>query len=80
MTTQPIIVTGTESFILSDDCRGVIWQSADGWHGCLNFDVDGDTNFVGPFQSVVGARMAVRSEFTATSAATPRDTAIVRGL
>lgn len=77
---EQLLLPATETFVLSANCRGVIWQTADGWHGCLKFDIDGDTNFVGPFQSVVGARMAVRSEFTAGCAATPRDTAIVRGL
>lgn len=70
----------SETFRLSDTCTGVLWHDETGWHGCLKFDVEGDTNFVGPFASSLGARNALRGEFTATSAATPRDTAIVRGL
>lgn len=69
-----------ESFRLSDDCLGIIWRdNPQGWSGCLRQPA-GDTNFVGPFQSVVGARLAVRSEFIAALSATPRDTAIVGGL
>lgn len=77
--------TVTETFILSDDITGLIWRdrpptgSASGWSGCLRGPA-GDSNFVGPFKSIVGARLAVRSEYVAAQSATPRDTAHVRGL
>jgi len=69
-----------ESFVMSTDVTGVVWRDPDGWRGCLRTAVEGDTNFVGPFISRVGARLAVLSEFTAAVSATPRDTPIVRGL
>lgn len=87
MTSEPIAVlyptapaTVTEMFRLSDDCTGLIWRDRpSGWSGCLRTPT-GDSNFVGPFKSIVGARLAVRSEYVAAQSATPRDTAHVRGM
>mgnify|MGYP001177768744 CR=1 FL=1 len=87
MTSEPIAVlyptapsTVTETFRLSDDCTGLIWRDRpSGWSGCLRGPA-GDSNFVGPFKSIVGARLAVRSEYVAAQSATPRDTAHIRGL
>lgn len=86
-TSEPIAVlyptapaTVTETFILSDDITGLIWRDLpSGWSGCLRGPA-GDSNFVGPFRNIVGARLAVRSEYIAAQSATPRDTAHVRGL
>ena len=72
--------TVSETFRLSDDCTGLILRDRpSGWSGCLRTPT-GDSTFVGPFKSIVGARLAVRSEYIAAQSATPRDTAHVRGL
>lgn len=55
-----------ESFRLADDCSGVIWHDAQGWHGCLKYDIEGNTDFVGPFGLRTAAIDAVKSRFNAT--------------
>lgn len=84
MQPQPIVTlyptapsTVDETFVLSADCTGLIWRDRpSGWSGCLRTAI-GDSNFVGPFRSIVGARLAVRTEFVN---AQPRDIAHIRGL
>lgn len=69
-----------ETFLLSTDVTGLIWHGEPGWSGCLR-QPTGDTNFVGPFKTIVGARMAVRSEYaTGLAAAVIIEPAQVRGL
>lgn len=41
---------------------GVLWKDDEGWHGCLRGDVEGDTNFVGPFDNKESARQALIRE------------------
>ena len=52
-----------ETFRLAADCIGVIWHEPDGWRGNLHWDVEGDTDFVGPFVTIIAAREAVRAAF-----------------
>ncbi len=54
-----------EAFKLADDCDGVIWQNALGWHGCLRWSVEGNTDFVGPFPSRSEAIREVKDAFLA---------------
>jgi hypothetical protein len=55
----------SETFLLDDDCTGVIWHDSAGWSGCLRWTVEGNTNILGPYTSQQQARAAVRSEFRA---------------
>jgi hypothetical protein len=48
-----------ESFRLADNCEGVIWHDAAGWSGCLKWDIEGNTDFVGPFDKRSAAIDAV---------------------
>jgi len=84
--TPPTVTDQPAPVRISTDCLGIVWYVAgdpnlkDGWHGCLKYDVAGETNFVGPFATPLGAQQALRAEFMASASATPRDTALVRGL
>ncbi len=57
------MIANGEAFKLGEDCDGVIWQEALGWFGCLRWDVEGNTNFVGPFPTRTEMIQAVRVEF-----------------
>ena len=66
-----LLVDDCETFRMSDNCLGVVWHDDAGWHGNLHWDVEGDTDFVGPFTTVMLARQSVRAAFV--SAAQPAD-------
>lgn len=72
---KPSPIDDCETFRLDDDCIGVVWHDATGWHGNLHWDVLGDTDFCGPYLSIIQARRAVRVQFVswqeATSGQTP---------
>lgn len=57
------MITNGEAFKLSEDCDGVIWKDKLGWHGCLKWNIEGNTNFVGPYPSRMETISAVRTEF-----------------
>lgn len=63
MTTTSTIIDYCETFRLSDDCIGAIWHDNAGWYGNLHWNIEGDTDFCGPFLSVSMARQAVRAAF-----------------
>ncbi len=52
-----------KSFRLSEDCVGVVFKDDRGWHGFLNWSIEGSANFVGPFPSEREAVDAVKAEF-----------------
>ncbi len=60
------MIANGEVFKLGEDCDGVIWQEALGWFGCLRWDVEGNTNFVGPFPTRTETIRTVRAEFAAS--------------
>jgi len=65
MSPDPNSLTNAETFNLTADCLGVIWQDAAGWHGCLKWDIEGNTDFVGPFADRPAALDAVRAAYAA---------------
>jgi len=51
-------------FRLDDDCDGVVWQDAAGWHGCLRWaNEDGTTDLSGPYGNRSEAVGEVKVEF-----------------
>ena len=70
MTNPNLLIDDCETFRLAGDCIGVVWHDAAGWHGNLHWDVEGDTDFVGPFVTITAARNAVRAAFDASGKST----------
>lgn len=53
--------TDEETFVLDDDCQGIIWREGEGWWCCLRWSTGlGDTDCNGPYPSLIQARIALR--------------------
>lgn len=51
-------------FRLDDDCEGVVWQDAVGWHGCLRWaNEDGTTDLPGPYCNQSEVVFQAKDEF-----------------
>ena len=49
--TVNLLPADSEVFRLDDNCEGVVWHSDEGWSGCLKWDIEGNTDFVGPYST-----------------------------
>jgi len=51
-----------ETLQVDENAIGVLWKDERGWNGCLKTEIEGRTNFVGPFETKEKAKKALEQE------------------